>query len=555
MPPVPDKVVIQRGAVQEILFQDNDLLYLRSVNYRLRGQIILHIQPRRNQRQLAVNRHDGESWGAERILELPEDTGATLRLRVAFTAQGAEIGVMRGDDTLAELLFEPCAGLRGIAELERAPSILLRLPAAAPAAPEQPAPRLALKASLAAGGTLLLQGRLDDPDGQALALRPEQEGWLCPPLALLTARETEAPAPGRPLLAAGDLVGSAAKTPPRWVSLALADGTTRRLPLPPAMPVALETIQHWLGLACPAPEEIGPVFSRLLATPLLALQAELAARPLAHRERRFGEPLPAPRASLVIPLYGRLDFMAFQAALFSQGGLDQDELIYVLDNPAQAEEAEQLARSAQARFGLPLRLLLPERRQGFGGASNLGLAAARGRHVCFLNSDAFPLDTGWLDRLVARLDADAGIGVVGARLLFANGTLQHDGMWFVPQPGLAGWPFPRHLGKGLHPPEAAPGLLDVPAVTGACMALRREVALELGGFDPAYVIGDFEDADLCRRVLARGLRCCVDRAVRLWHLERQSQGSDAEPWRRNLSLLNAATFAGRWQDRIEMTHE
>ncbi|MFB9969000.1 glycosyltransferase family 2 protein [Pseudoroseomonas cervicalis] len=550
MPPPPDKVVVECGAVQEILFQDNDLLYLRSVNYRLRGQIILHIQPRRNRRQLAVNRHDGRSWGAERVLELPEEIGATLLLRVSFTARGAEIGVLQEDELVAVLPFEPCAGQHGIAELERAPSILLRLPET-PARPEAPPP-LDLSASLVAGQRLLLQGRIDDPDGQVLALRPEQAGWLGPPLTLLPAREAEAGTPGRPLLAVGEL--DASTPPPRWLSLALADGTARRLPLPPALPAALETLQHWLGLACPAPEQIAPVFSRLLGPPLRALHAELAARPLAREELRLGQPPEAPRASLVIPLYGRLDFMAFQAALFSQGGVAADELIYVLDNPAQAAEAAQLARSVQARFGLPLRLLLPGRRQGFGGASNLGLAAARGRHVCFLNSDAFPADTGWLDRLVGDLEADAQLGVVGARLLFANGTLQHDGMWFVAQPDFAGWPFPRHLGKGLLPPPAEPDLVDVPAVTGACMALRREVAVALGGFDPGYVIGDFEDADLCQRVLARGLRCRIDRAARLWHLERQSQGSGAEPWRMNLTLLNAATFAGRWQEHIETAH-
>jgi GT2 family glycosyltransferase len=77
------------------------------------------------------------------------------------------------------------------------------------------------------------------------------------------------------------------------------------------------------------------------------------------------------------------------------------------------------------------------------------------------------------------------------------------------------------------------------------MLMRRDVALELGGFDPDYAIGDFEDADLCLRAAALGLRCAVDMTVRAYHLERQSQNAAPGDWRRNLTLLNAWTFNRR----------
>ena len=82
------------------------------------------------------------------------------------------------------------------------------------------------------------------------------------------------------------------------------------------------------------------------------------------------------------------------------------------------------------------------------------------------------------------------------------------------------------------------------------MLMRRTLALELGGFDEAYVIGDFEDSDLCLRLHAMGLDCAVDPSIRLYHLERKSQATSAQPWRMNLTLYNAWVHERRWADTI-----
>jgi GT2 family glycosyltransferase len=221
-----------------------------------------------------------------------------------------------------------------------------------------------------------------------------------------------------------------------------------------------------------------------------------------------------------------------------------DEIILVLDDPPRREAAITLAQSLWDRFALPMRLILPAESRGFGPASNLGLKAARGGVVVFVNADVFPQGTDWLDLLVAAV-APEGVGAAGARLLFPDGSLQHGGMKM--QPGPAGWRFPEHPGKGLRPtaPSAEPRVVE--ALTGACLALRREVAERFGGFDPDYVIGDFEDADLCKRLTEAGLTCVMeDRAV-LVHLERQSQGrADENAGRWNLTLLNAWSYRQRW---------
>ena len=79
-----------------------------------------------------------------------------------------------------------------------------------------------------------------------------------------------------------------------------------------------------------------------------------------------------------------------------------------------------------------------------------------------------------------------------------------------------------------------------------CLVLPRDLLERMGGLDPAFLIGDFEDADLCLRLAAAGRRVAVDHGVRMHHLERQSQAGAEQRWRMNLTLCNAWTHEQRW---------
>jgi GT2 family glycosyltransferase len=264
----------------------------------------------------------------------------------------------------------------------------------------------------------------------------------------------------------------------------------------------------------------------------------------------FGEAPAAPSVSVIVPLYGRLDFMEYQFALFScHAGMAAHEFIYVLDDPSLQREAEQLAASVFARFAIPFRLVLLGRNLGYAPANNIGLSMARGEYVCFLNSDVFAGTPDWIEQLAARLRTGAQLGAVGPLLVFEDETVQHMGMVFAPLPEFGGWLFPRHERKGWRPP-AQGGLHRCAAITGACLMMSRDLARDLGGFDEAYVIGDFEDSDLCMRIAERGLACAVDLDVSLYHLERQSQAGSAMSWRMNLTLYNAWVHEGRWGEKL-----
>ncbi|TCZ56588.1 glycosyltransferase family 2 protein [Roseicella aquatilis] len=325
----------------------------------------------------------------------------------------------------------------------------------------------------------------------------------------------------------------------------LAGGETGFKPLPAPAGGGAAAIRRMLGGIQLAPDEVVDRCDRVIGPPVVALNRQRLAASGRPSIVEVGSLPEKPRCSLIVPLYGRIDYLMYQCALFSEHGMPADELVYVLDDPPKKQALIDLAQSAYRRFGIPLRLVLLPENRGYAPANNAGLAHCKGEYVCYLNSDVMPHEPRWLDLMIGALEQDPGLGIVGGLLTFEDGTVQHAGMTFKRLPQLGNFPYAMHPGKGrIRPPSR--GVQRAEAVTGACMVLRRSLAEELGGFDEDYVIGDFEDADLCFRIRARGLDCAVQEDAILWHLERQSQGTPGNFWRHNLTLINGWTFARRW---------
>jgi GT2 family glycosyltransferase len=264
----------------------------------------------------------------------------------------------------------------------------------------------------------------------------------------------------------------------------------------------------------------------------------------------YGDIPAHPKFSVIVPVYGRLDFVEYQLALFSAHPPNRDvEFIYVLDDPPKRRAAQLVFASAYERFRIPFRALLLDDNVGFAPANNIGLEFAHGSMVAFVNSDVFPGTDDWLERLAARLADNHNLGAIGPLLLFEDECVQHQGMYFKPLSEFGNWYFGHHTDKGLHY-SGGPALKICASITGACILMERALAQEIGGFDEAYIIGDFEDSDLCLKLQAMGRDCAVDPEVRLYHLERKSQASATQAWRMNLTLYNAWVHQRRWAGEI-----
>jgi GT2 family glycosyltransferase len=331
-----------------------------------------------------------------------------------------------------------------------------------------------------------------------------------------------------------------------YAEIEMRDGRIAFRPIEPGFLSGLQAITELLSQVELRGEDIVFGLGNVIGPAIAAMNtSRLQSRP-EKTILQYGVPLNNPRATIIIPLYGRVDFLEYQIAFFSHGLADDHEIIYVLDDPERRAETEAIAKSCFAKFERPFALICLSHNVGYAPANNIGLSHARGDYICYLNSDVFPDNPDWLELLIATEESSESIGIVGAQLLYEDGTLQHRGCVFERDAEIGDLYLVHHPDKGrrvaLPQSQAA-----APAITGACMLMKRELALRLGGFDENYVIGDFEDADLCLRARELGQICVVDYRARLFHLERQSQGQ-SQPWRRNLTLYNAWRFQQRWNN-------
>lgn len=240
--------------------------------------------------------------------------------------------------------------------------------------------------------------------------------------------------------------------------------------------------------------------------------------------RRFslGNPCRRPVWSIIVPLYRNLDFLRFQlAALAVDPDAARCEIILVLDSPDEADMFEQLLRELHFTYQLPVTAIVHDRNLGYAPAINSGAEAASGEWLVLLNSDVVPMAPGWLSLLAVRERRGRDVGAVGPKLLFEDESLQHAGLYF--DRDLTGRWLNRHFHKG-YPRGYAPANMArrVPAVTGACLLLERGLFARVGGMSEDYVIGDYEDSDLCLRLDEMGRRCWYEPAAELYHFERQS---------------------------------
>lgn len=170
----------------------------------------------------------------------------------------------------------------------------------------------------------------------------------------------------------------------------------------------------------------------------------------------------------------------------------------------------------------------------FSAMSNIGARAATGDWIVFLNDDVVPLRRGWLTALAGHM-ARAEVGIAGARLLYPSGAVQHAGI-VTGIMGDTGHPLRYTFGFGSSCWIWPRLTRNVSAVTGACLAIRRTLFEELGGFDEQFPV-NFNDADLCLRAIEKGYRVISEPAALLRHDECRTRvpgvrWRERERWRR-----------------------
>ncbi len=151
-----------------------------------------------------------------------------------------------------------------------------------------------------------------------------------------------------------------------------------------------------------------------------------------------------------------------------------------------------------------IKLIENEKNLGFSRGVNKGLKIAKGEYLFLLNNDT-EVTEGWLSELVKVARSDPSIGIVGCKLIFPDGTVQHAG-GYMTSAGIA-----KHYTSGVQ--------REVEFVTGGALLIKREVIKKIGFLDEKFSPFYFEDIDWCFRAKKNGYKVIYSPNIKIIHHE------------------------------------
>ncbi len=159
----------------------------------------------------------------------------------------------------------------------------------------------------------------------------------------------------------------------------------------------------------------------------------------------------------------------------------------------------------------------------FSAINNFARKKANGELLLLLNNDVEIINVEWLLEMVSLCVQD-GVGIVGAKLLYPDETLQHAGI-ITGLGGFAGHShkYAKNGGSGYMFRVAS--VQNFSAVTAACLLVKAKVYDELCGLDEKFEVA-FNDVDFCLRARQKNYRVLYTPYAQLLHYESKSRGLD-----------------------------
>ena len=248
---------------------------------------------------------------------------------------------------------------------------------------------------------------------------------------------------------------------------------------------------------------------------------------------------PKPLVSIVIPTRNGVSLLRrCVQSIAGRTTYDNYEIVIVdngSDDPAALQYLRDLEQTNRAT------VIKDDGYFNFGRLCNVGVDHARGEYVVLLNNDTEVLSPDWLEALVGLAQLPS-CGAVGAKLLYADGHVQHAGVV-----GL-GDVVAGHSGRGRGSDDPMYVHLintvhEAIAVTAACMCIRKATYVEAGGLDERWVPNAYGDVDLCLRLRERGMFNVYTPYAVLHHLESPSR-------RGNIETFERGYMRRRWSDAL-----
>jgi GT2 family glycosyltransferase/glycosyltransferase involved in cell wall biosynthesis len=244
------------------------------------------------------------------------------------------------------------------------------------------------------------------------------------------------------------------------------------------------------------------------------LAAEIIEHPTANRARLKIDQWP--KVSIVIPT-DSTERGSFLVQELPKTTSYPDYEIVIVTNSALAEQLEMVApKKPEFRF------IRYDKPFNFSEKSNRGAEAASGARLIFVNDDVESIQPDWIQNLIEPLE-NPQVGAVAPKLLYETGKIQHAGL-VTGVRGLVGTACHEWPADSTEHANFAQSMRNVSALSGACLAMRRDDFFSLGEWDALNVPTAHSDLDLCFKIREAGLRCVYTPFVTMRHRGHASIG-------------------------------
>ncbi|RLV49688.1 glycosyltransferase [Nocardioides mangrovicus] len=247
---------------------------------------------------------------------------------------------------------------------------------------------------------------------------------------------------------------------------------------------------------------------------------------------RIERTLPAERrVSIIVPtigstamVWGRPTVMVLNALRTALEHTEHPnvEVVVVADEPTPPKVLQEI----RAIVGDRLVLVYFREKFNYSRKVNFGVLRATGDRIVILNDDTEVVSDRWLETLLAPLEEES-VGMTGAKLSYSSGTLQHAGLAW--SRGYYIHPF-REWERDDYGPFGILGInREVSGVTGACVGIRRETFLEVGGLSEE-LWNSFNDVDFSYKIEFLGYRTVFVATCELFHFETMTRKGAVADW-------------------------